>query len=118
VPLTGRSRRGPGPHELAIDERTDSDGRRVLVLAGDIDLTTMPHLTERVLASAGEREVVVLDLAEVRFMDSPGLGSIIHCHRRLAESGATLVLRAPGRHLRDLFELVQLDALVTVEPPV
>jgi anti-anti-sigma factor len=115
--LTARSPQGPAPHELAIEERTDDDGRRLLVLAGDIDLTTMPGLTDRVLTPGSGDQVVVLDLEGVRFMDSPGLGSIIHCHRRLAESGGTLVLRAPGRHLRELFELVQLESLVTVEKP-
>jgi anti-sigma B factor antagonist len=105
----------PPAHQLDIDERRDQGGRLVLVLSGDIDLQTAPRLTTRIVAAAGRDETVVLDLSAVRFVDSPGLGSLIHCHLRLAESDAHLVLRSPRAHVRELFDLVQLCSLLTIE---
>jgi anti-anti-sigma factor len=103
-------------HQLDIAPSTDGDGRQVLVLAGDVDLKTVPSLSARVLGLARPGATVVLDLTDVRFVDSPGLGAIIHCHLRLTEDGATLVLRSPQPQVRELFDLVQLDSLLAIEP--
>ena len=103
-------------HHLDVTSSIDDEGRRVLELSGDIDLKTVPILTEQIIGMASPRETVVLDLADVRFVDSPGLGSIIHCHLRLADMDGALVLRSPTRPVRELFELVQLGSLLRIEP--
>ena len=103
-------------HHLDIAPSTDGDGRQVLVLAGDVDLTTVPGLSARVLGLARPGSTVVLDLTDVRFVDSPGLGAIIHCHLRLAEDDTDLVLRSPQPQVRELFDLVQLGSLLEIEP--
>jgi anti-sigma B factor antagonist len=103
-------------HHLDVSSSIDDEGRRVLVLEGDIDLKTVPALTDEIIGRASPRETVVLDLAGVRFVDSPGLGSIIHCHLRLADMGGELVLRSPTDPVRELFTLVQLGSLLHIEP--
>ena len=87
------------------------------MLSGDVDLQTANQLRDRVDAAADEgASTVVIDLRDVEFMDSPGLGTIIYCHQRLAERQATLVLRAPQGHVRELFDIVQLGSMVAIEP--
>jgi anti-sigma B factor antagonist len=105
----------PSAHHLQIEPSTDESGRRVLALSGDIDLLTVPRLTEQVLAAESDVDTIVLDLTNVRFLDSPGLGAIIHCNLHLAEAGVGLVLRSPQPQVQELFELVQLGSFVTVE---
>jgi anti-sigma B factor antagonist len=103
-------------HKLDMSSSIDAEGRRVLVLSGDIDLKTVPALSAEIIGMASPRETVVLDLAEVRFVDSPGLGSIIHCHQRLTDMGGALVLRSPTAAVQELFTLVQLGSLLPIEP--
>jgi len=103
------------PHHLDIGETTDDKGRPMLVAVGDIDLQTAPllrtHLTD---TCYGVREVVV-DLEHVRFIDSPGLGILIHSANVLRERGAELVLRSARGAVRELFDLVRLDHIITIE---
>lgn len=107
----------PAPqHHLEIRHSTDDAGRVVLDLAGDLDLQTAPELRDRVKA-AGEAgaTTVVLDLRHVEHMDSPGVGMLIYCNRLLERSGSHLVARSPRTAVRELFELVQLDSIITLE---
>jgi anti-sigma B factor antagonist len=103
-------------HHLEIQASEDGDGRLVLALSGDVDLKTAPRLRDRIDAAANAAATIVIDLREVRFMDSPGLGMLIYCHQRLADRDTELVVRGARGHVRDLFEVVRLDALVPIEP--
>jgi anti-sigma B factor antagonist len=106
----------PYPHHLDIRDATDRDGRHVLVLSGDVDLQTADQLRDAVDEAATTDTTVIIDLEAVRFMDSPGLGTLIFCHQRLAGQDVTLIVRGPRGHVRELFDLVQLDTLVSIEP--
>ena len=104
------------PHHLEIQGPTDDDGDRIVfVLSGDIDLRTAPDLRDRIKGVAASGASVVIDLRDVRFVDSPGLGTLIYCGRALEETGAELVLRGPRGPVRELFDLVSLESLVTIE---
>jgi anti-sigma B factor antagonist len=103
-------------HHLDIQTSTDVTGRPVLVLRGDVDLQTADRLRDAVDDAAADATTVIIDLRDVRFMDSPGLGTLIFCHQRLAADDVSLIVRSPQGHVRELFELVQLDTLVSIEP--
>lgn len=102
-------------HQLQVRGPIEEGGERVLLISGDVDLQTAPQLRERILAAALEGTSVVLDLRGVRFMDSPGLGTVIYCHQVLADAGSTLVARAPQSQVRDLFAMVQLDTIIEID---
>ena len=103
-------------HRLDIRSTSDDTGRHVLVFDGEIDLRTCGALRDEITAAAEDSATVVLDLRDVTFMDSPGLGTLIYCHQRLAEDQATLVVRAPRGDVQELFDMVQLDAMIPIEP--
>lgn len=87
----------------------------MLHLHGDVDLKTAPQLRDRVIAVGESGDDVVIDLLDVRFMDSPGLGTLIYCHQQLAEHGSTLVVRSPRADVRQMFEVVRLETVITIE---
>jgi anti-sigma B factor antagonist len=97
--------------ELAIDER----GRKVLVAIGDVDLQTAQELRRRITSASEPGQDLVIDLRQVTFMDSPGLGTLIHCDRAQRERGGHLVLKDPTGHVRELFEIVRLAHVIEVE---
>ena len=65
----------------------------VLPLSGAIDLETAPEVRAAV-AELRERDVagIVLDLADVTFIDSVGLSVLVSVHRRLKDEGGRLVV--------------------------
>ena len=52
--------------------------------------------------------ILVLDLSEVNFMDSSGIGFLVACNTRLQASGKLLVLLCPSSQVRKTLGLVQL----------
>lgn len=57
---------------------------------------------------------VVLDLGELRFIDSSGLGAILSCLRQLNAKGGELKLCALGKPVRALFELVRMHKIFEI----
>ena len=57
----------------------------------------------------------VLDLAELDFMDSSGLGLIMGRHTLMTSLGGTLTLRRPNERVVRIFKLAGLERIVTIE---
>jgi anti-sigma B factor antagonist len=97
-------------------ERTAVDGDIVLVLDGEIDPHTAPQLeSELEQALAAESARLVLDLEQVRFIDSSGLRVFITAHREMNDRGGKLLLRSPNDTAVRLLEITGLDAHIDVE---
>lgn len=106
------------PVGLEIEE---GEGFVRVVLSGELDVATAPGVEERLLEiEAGELpERVVLDLRELRFIDSTGLSLLLNADRRTRAAGRAFTIVAgtgPPRRLLDTTGLVnRLD--VVEEPP-
>ena len=96
----GQDAAPPVPHPFAVHERRDG-AVDVLALAGELDAFSAPRLREAI--ARADRDVV-LDLRQVGFVDSSGLGAILGAARRLATAGRRLSLVAGAGHVRDLLE--------------
>ena len=57
---------------------------------------------------------LVLDLAEVSFMDSSGLGLVMGRYQLMKDLGGTLAIANPGAELKKLFKLAGLNKLVKI----
>ena len=58
----------------------------VLALFGELDLASTPEL-EAELVRAADHESVIVDLRELEFIDSTGLGALVKAHDRAREAG-------------------------------
>lgn len=65
--------------------------------------------------SAGYRKIV-LDLKNVRFIDSTGIGVLLSCLRNLASRGAEMKLASITEPVGALFELVQMNKIFEIYP--
>ena len=84
-------------------------GAVVLSLAGELDLYNAEEVRGAVLeACADEQDVLVVDLEEVRFIDSTALGVLIEARSRMADRNS-LRLAAPGLETRRALEVSGLD---------
>lgn len=100
--------------ELAV-EQSDHGEITVLALSGELDLGTVPGLRERLLEAVRTHRSVVLDMAELSFLDSTGLGLLVSAVKRLAARQGTLVVAAPSVPVRRLLEMSGLDAHIRIE---
>ena len=85
------------------------DGATVVALAGELDLYNAEDVRAALLeVCAEEPAVLVLDLAEVTFIDSTALGVLIEARSRLADRDG-FRLAAPGLETRRALEVSGLD---------
>lgn len=97
----------------SVNVERPEPGVVVLRARGDLDAYTAPGLrSELHAATEGEATLVVVDLADVTFIDSAGLGALVGAHRRMREAdGALRIVRPPDLVAR-AFELTGLDEIL------
>jgi anti-sigma B factor antagonist len=98
--------------ELSIDFKAESSGELVFRLRGSMDIATSPTargaLSEAI--DAGTNKLIV-DMRQLEFLDSTGLGVLIGAHRRAAENGGSLrLIVSDGPILR----LLNITGLISV----
>jgi anti-sigma B factor antagonist len=83
---------------------------------GEIEVATAPEV-RRALSSAITIPTgrVVLDLCAVNFIDSTGVQTLLHAHRRLRELNRRFVIVCPGGSVRRAFEIANLLDTFRVE---
>ena len=90
-----------------VDRR---DAAVVVSLTGELDLYNAEEVRGGLLeACDGEPGVLVVDLEEVRFIDSTALGVLIQAHSTMAARNGFLRLAAPGLETRRALEVSGLD---------
>jgi len=67
-------------------------GGVVVIASGEIDLATSPDLRGALLEEQAQAPKVVLDLREVTFIDSSGLGVIVGQQKRSQEDGLSFAV--------------------------
>lgn len=95
---------------LAAGKLTIRSERRevmhVVGLSGELDLATAPRLRAELQAvEASDAAEIVLDLADLSFIDSSGLQLIINAEARSRANGKRLALRRGQAPVHRIFEL-------------
>lgn len=98
---------------LHVDLGSTDEGALVR-LSGDLDLSTAPELWARIDELDQAAPVTVLDLAELSFVDSAGIGCLFRLHQRVVDCGGMVVARDPSPQLRRLMEMTQLNRLIAI----
>jgi anti-sigma B factor antagonist len=85
----------------------------LLRASGDLDAYTAPGLRIRLHeVTSGETELVIVDLANLTFIDSAGLGTLVGAHRRMQEGGGRLRIVRPPPLVARAFKLTGLDEVL------
>jgi stage II sporulation protein AA (anti-sigma F factor antagonist) len=93
-----------------------TDGILVITPAGDIDHHTGNRLTQALDVSGIARPRIVVDLAQVTFLDSSGINILIHAHQTISAADGWLRLAAPTNPVQRVLELVGVDQVVDCHP--
>jgi anti-anti-sigma factor len=85
-------------------------------LAGDLDIVTSEDVKgELARLLDGGCTTLRLDLSEVGFVDSSGLGALVAIHRHAEARGARFVVRSVPPPVQRLFEITRLGDLLSVD---
>ena len=94
----------------------DENGNVVVAAHGEIDIATADQLwaalTEALTAWTGE---VVVDFADVSFLDSQGIATLLRVHKDCDFEPGRLTVRSPQLQARRVFELTGLDKILRIE---
>jgi anti-sigma B factor antagonist len=94
---------------------TRDGGTAALKATGDLDLDTAPRLlaeVKRVLTEGAG--TLVVDLAELTFVDSSGLGVLVACWRRAEAAGVDFRLTNPTEDVSMTLEITGLDQILPI----
>jgi anti-anti-sigma factor len=88
-----------------------------MVVRGELDMRQAPALRAAITAllNRGDLTAIDLDLSDVAFIDSTGLGTIVVGHRIAADLGVTLQVTASSLFAARLLSLVGADAVVPAQ---
>jgi anti-anti-sigma factor len=113
VPWAAAPPPGVGSAEEPEPAEQRSDGPPMLLrFTADLDVQTAPDLRDELQRACADRPAwLVLDLSEVQFVDSVGIGVILAALRRMSEWDGHLSVRLSPT-VRRTFAIAGLDALV------
>ncbi|GEK33209.1 STAS domain-containing protein [Kurthia sibirica] len=95
----------------------NSDANKVVgTVSGEVDAFTAPSLKEQLLAVDINKGLLVeLNLSEVSYMDSTGLGVIVAFYKNITANEAKLVLSGLSQRLQRLFDITGLSGVIHIE---
>jgi anti-sigma B factor antagonist len=103
--------------ELSVTVRRER-GAVIAAVTGDIDMSTVAGLRERLFELADGGQPLIVDLNQVTFIDSTGLGVLIGAARRAAARGATLHAVCSQPQTRKLLWLTGVDRRIPLTETV
>lgn len=94
---------------------TRGEAETVVVLAGELDVSTVGQLSDAVTVELAEQpSQIVLDIADLTFCDSLGLGTLVVLNRAAQAQRSRLTLRNPTTFFTRMLEVTGLEAGLTV----
>jgi anti-sigma B factor antagonist len=104
------------PEELvtSLDRAADTV---TVALHGEVDVATVDQVRVALAdAIAGRPRALVVDMADLSFIDSTGLGALIFGFQRCRDQGITFRLANTSRGVRQILVLSGLIEVVEVTP--
>jgi anti-sigma B factor antagonist len=98
---------------------TPGSDRYIVTVSGEVDLATSPDLDAAVIAGleSGTNSVII-DLTDVSFMDSSGLGVIVRALKRCREAEIELDLVISNDRVLKVFGITGLDQVIPIHDSI
>lgn len=102
--------------DVTVTSRENGD-RTVVEVTGEIDVYTAPALREELSRLVdGEHTNLVVDLTQVSFMDSTGLGVLVGALKKVRTLGGDLQLVITQEKILKVFRITALTQVFTIHP--
>jgi anti-sigma B factor antagonist len=92
------------------------EGRAVVfAVEGELDLASSPTLEQAIdRLDESDVDLLIVDLRELKFMDSTGLHALVKANKRAGEAGRRFALVQGGAQIQRLLSLTGVGELLTV----
>jgi anti-sigma B factor antagonist len=88
------------------------DGITVVELQGDyLDASVAETFKRKIALVLETNRRVLLNMQQVQFVDSAGIGALVSCLRRVSAAGGELKLCAMSKTVRMAFEIVRMHRI-------
>ena len=99
--------------------RSEQPPWTVLTVGGDLDVVGAPDLRQAVVVAVADgARLIALDLSDLDFVDSFGIGAVVGALKRLRQRGGDLALVCPSSRIRRVFEICDLDRIIALHDSV
>lgn len=95
---------------LTVDRLGNIDGQGVLCLHGPLTIENV-MLFQSAIRREQNSDTVILDLSEVPYIDSSGLGSLVSAYVSRQKAGRKVALTGVNERVLHLFEVTRTDTL-------
>ena len=92
----------------------EQDEQGILRLRGPLTMENLASFQSAL--RRGNAPILFLDLSEVPYMDSAGLGSLVSAHVSVQKSGRRVVLTGVNERIGKLFEITRVESLFLTFP--
>jgi anti-sigma B factor antagonist len=116
-----RTRPAEEEHQTVISFETAvaESGATVIEATGRLDMVAAPQLKALVRSAIGEaRTPVVVELSQVQFMDSTGLGALISGLRATRQAGSDLRIAGATAQVLSVLSMTRIDRVMRPYPSV
>lgn len=98
-------------------EQIQKDGNRILLaLTGNIYVEEATIVREQLLEYLQEDyKYFVLDVNNLHYIDSSGLGVLVAIHKRALQNGGKVIIKGLQGSVKELFELTRLTNVFEIE---
>ncbi len=92
----------------------DDAGVSTVFLSGEIDLESSPLARKVLLDTLARRRALVVDLAEVSYIDSSGIASLVEAYQKARSANLGFTLTAVGPPVMRVLSLARLDKVFPI----
>ena len=104
--------------EFSVSEQT-VDGLPVVSVRGEIDVYSAPALKDALSGLLDNaKPAFVVDLSDVGFLDSTGLGALVSARTTATDAGGRLAVVCDRDRILKLFRITGLDGVFEIFPSV
>lgn len=99
---------------MEINHR-DLRDHKIIAPKGDLDYFSCKELREVIFSHIQDKtKNIILDLRDVPFIDSAGMGLLITASKELSKINGTIGLLNPSKEILDLMVLATLDKVIRI----
>ena len=102
---------------MRLEHVNTTTGELIVTFYGELDALGCTHIRpelEAIVASKNSQRVT-LNLREVSFIDSSGIGAIVYLYKRLKAQGRVLDISGARGQALELIELLRIDTVITLK---
>ena len=99
---------------MIFDIQDINDVKVIKIINDALDASNIKDFKNDIAIYIESCKNIILDLSDIKFIDSSGLGSIISCLRQLHSNNGELKLSNLTKPVKALFELVRLHKIFEI----